>query len=55
MTFFLMLPSGNEDSGRESNGMLQSLYLYLSRSTSLVSFTDPQKQLPNVKSVFKIS
>ena len=31
----------------------QPLYLYLSRSAFFVYFTDPNKQLPNVKSVFK--
>ena len=29
------------------------MYLYLSRSAFLVSFTDPNKQLPNVKFVYK--
>ena len=29
------------------------VYLYLSWSTLLFSFADPNKQLPNVKSVFK--
>ena len=33
--------------------MLQLIYLHLSRSIFLVSFADPNKQLPNVKSVFK--
>ena len=53
MTFFPMLPSENENSERESNAIPQSLYLYLSRSAFLVSFIDPNKQLFNVKSVFK--
>ena len=53
MTFFLMVASSNENSERESNPMLQLLYLYLCRSAFLVSFTDPNKQLPNLKSVFK--
>ena len=48
-----MLPSVNENSELESNLMLQPLYLYLSRSAFLVSFADPKKQLPNVKTVFK--
>ena len=48
-----MVASGNENSERESNPMLQLLYLYLCRSAFLVSFTDPNKQLPNLKSVFK--
>ena len=48
--FFL---SGNENSKWESNPMLWLLFLYLSRSAFLVSFTDPNKQLPKVKSMFK--
>ena len=48
-----MLLSCNENSERGSNPMLLLLYLYLSRSTFLVSFADPNKQLPNVQSVFK--
>ena len=32
--------------------MLQSLHLYLSGSVFLVSFTNPNKQLINLKSVF---
>ena len=50
---FIMLPSGNKNSERESNPMSLPLYLYLSRSLFFVSFADPNKQLPNVKSVFK--
>ena len=62
MTFFLMLKSGNENSERESNPMPYPLYLYLSGSVFLVTFTDPNKQFFickkyikffNVKSVFK--
>ena len=53
MTIFPMLPSANKNSERESNHMPLPVYLYLSRSAVLVSFTDPNKQLPNVKSVFK--
>ena len=49
-----MVASGNENSERESNPMLQLLYLYLSRSAFVVSFTDLNKQLPNVKSVSKV-
>ena len=45
-----MLLTGNENSEPESSSVLQPLYLYLSRSAFLVSFTDPNKQLPNVKS-----
>ena len=53
MTFSPTLPSLNENSERETNPLPQPLYLYLYRSAFLVSFTDPNKQLPNVKSVFK--
>ena len=53
MTFFLMVPSGNENSERESNPMPKPLYLYLSRLAFLVNFTDPNKQLPNAKFVYK--
>ena len=42
ITFFHVLPSGNETSERESNPIPKPLYLYLSRSTFLVSFTDKQ-------------
>ena len=49
-----MEPSGDENSEQESNSIPQPLYLSLSRSVFLVSFTDPNKQLPNVKSVFKL-
>ena len=52
--FFPMLSSGNENSERESNPIPLLVYLHLSRSAFLVSFIDPNKQLPNVKSVFKI-
>ena len=48
-----MLPSVNKNSERESNPMPLPLYLYLSGSVFLASFTDPNKQLFNVKSVFK--
>ena len=53
MTFLPMLPSVNENSERESNPMPYPLYLYLSESAFLVSFTDSNKQLFNVKSAFK--
>ena len=53
ITFFLMAPSGNESSERESNPMPWPLYRPLSRSAFLVSFIDPNKQLPIVKSVFR--
>ena len=48
-----MLSSVNGNSERESNAMSQPLFLYLPRSVFLVSFTDPNKQIPNVKSVFR--
>ena len=47
-----MLSSVNGNSERESNAMPQSLFLYFSRSVFLVSYTDPNKQIPNVKSAF---
>ena len=53
ITFFPTLPSGKEYSPRESNSMSWPKHLYLSRSAFLVSFTDPNKQLLNVKSVFE--
>ena len=53
MIFFLKLTSVNKNTERESNPMLQPLYLYLYRPAFLVSFTVPNKQLFNVKSVFK--
>ena len=53
MTFFPMLSSVNENSERESNRMSSLLYLYLSKSAFLVSFADPHRQLPKLKSVFK--
>ena len=36
-----MLPSANENSERESNLIPKPVYMYLSGSTFLVSFTDP--------------
>ena len=39
-----MLPSGHENSDRESNPIPQPVYTYLSASAFLVSFTDPNKQ-----------
>ena len=54
MTFPPMLPSVTNNSEPESNPMPypMPLYLYLSESAFLVSFTDPNKQLFNVKLVF---
>ena len=46
-----MLSSVNENPERESNPMLQPIYLYLSESAFLVSFIDSNKQLFNVKFV----
>ena len=46
-----MLPSINKTS--ESNPMSHSLYLYLSVSAFLISFTNVNKLLLNVKSVFR--
>ena len=53
MTLFSSLPSDHENCERESNPIWLPLYLYLSGSALLVSFTSPNKQLPGVKSVFK--
>ena len=53
MTFFPILPSANENCERESYPMPYPLYLYLSGSTFLVSFTDPNKEFFNLKSMFK--
>ena len=53
MTFFPMLLFLNKNSKRELNHLPGSLYLYLSGSAFLVSFTDPNKQFFNIKSVFK--
>ena len=53
MAFFPKIPSVNKKSKQKPNPMSKPAYLYLSRSTLLVGFTYPNKQLPNVKSVFK--
>ena len=53
MPFLPMLLSVNKNSERESNLMSLPLCLYLPGSAFLVSFTDPNIQLFNVKSVFK--
>ena len=45
MTFFPTLLSVHENAKRESNPMSLPLYLHLSGSPSLVSFTAPDKQL----------
>ena len=44
---------GNENFERAWNPIPEPLYAYLSGSEFLVNFKDPNKQLPNVKSVFK--
>ena len=51
MTFFPWVSSVNKNFEQESNPMLEPVYLYLSRSSFLISFTDPNEQLPNAKSV----
>ena len=48
-----MRPSVNKNSERESNPMPYPLYLYLFGSAFLVRFADPNKQIFNVKSIFK--
>ena len=48
-----MLTSVNKIYERESNPKAKLLYLYLYGSAFLVSFIDLNKQLFNVKSVFK--
>ena len=53
MNFFPMLPSENENFEQEPNPMSRPLYLYLSRSAFLVSFTNLTQQLPNVTYMFK--
>ena len=53
MTFFPTLPSVNKNSEQESDPTSLLQHLYLSGSAFLVSFTDPNKQLFNVKSVFR--
>ena len=53
MTSFPTLPLGNENSERELNPIPEVAYMYLSRSAFLVRLIDPNKQLPNVKSVIK--
>ena len=45
---FPMLPYVNENFERESNLMPHPIYLYLSRSAFLVSFTDPNEKLFNI-------
>ena len=50
---FHTLSLGKGHYERESNPTPLPLYLYLPRSAFLVSFTDSNKQLRNVKSVFE--
>ena len=53
MTFLPMLPSGNENSERESNLIPYPVYTYLSGSAFLTNLTPPNKQSFTVKSEFK--
>ena len=46
-----MLLSDNENSEWKFNSMSEPLYLYLSRSAFLVTFTNPYKQLLNAKEI----
>ena len=43
-----MLTSGNENFEKESNSKVEPVYLHLSRSVFVASFTDPNKPLSNV-------
>ena len=52
MTFFRILPSDNKNSEHELNPVPYPLYLYLSVSAFLVSFTVPNNQSFRVKPVF---
>ena len=47
-----MLPTLNKNSKKESNPMPVPLYLHLLESAFLVSFTDPNNELSNVKFMF---
>ena len=53
MTFLPQLPSGYENCERASNPVPQPIYPYLSGLAFLANITALNKQLPNVKSVFK--
>ena len=44
MTFLPMLPSGNENSERESNPIPQPLYTYLSGPAYLTNLTPPNRK-----------
>ena len=48
-----MLPCVNTNTKQESNPMPEPQYLYLPGSAFLVSYTDSNKQLFNVKPVFE--
>ena len=52
-TFLSTLPSGNENSERESNPISWPLYTYISGSALLASVTPANKQSFKVKSKFK--
>ena len=49
MTFLPMLPSGNENSKRESNPIPKPVYTYLSGSAFLAKLTPPSKQSFKIK------
>ena len=53
MTFFSMLPSDNENYEHESN-IITTIYVFI-WSAFLVSFTDPNNKLTNLKPVFKFA
>ena len=48
-----MLPSGTENSDRESNPILEPLYTYLSGSAFLANLTSPNRQSFKIKSEVK--
>ena len=50
---FPVLPCVNTNTKQESNPMPEPQYLYLPGSAFLVSYTDSNKQLFNVKPVFE--
>ena len=52
MTFLPTLPSGNENSERESIPIPVPLYTYLSGSAILANLTPPNKQSFKVKSEY---
>ena len=52
MTFLSKLPSGDENCENSLNPVSWVLYQFLSGSAFLLSYTAPNKQLRNMKSVF---